>query len=148
MDYSNRHLRFGWWALAVYVTLGIVLETMHGFKISWYLDVGNEARRLMFTLGHFHGTMLALVNIGAGLTIRYVDGFRVHRSASWALIWAAILLPGGFLLGSFVTYDGDPGTGVWLVPIGAVFMLYGVTAFALGFRHAASSAPRRGKQRK
>ncbi len=40
MNYSTRHLRFGWWALAVYVCLGIVLETMHGFKIGWYLDVG------------------------------------------------------------------------------------------------------------
>jgi hypothetical protein len=148
MNDSDRHLRFGWWALAVYVTLGIVLETMHGFKIGWYLDVGNEARRLMFTLGHFHGTMLALVNIAAGLTIRYVDGFRVSRSASLALIWAAILLPGGFLLGSFMTYGGDPGSGVWLVPIGAVLMLYGVIGFALGFRRAGLSAPRRSKQRK
>ena len=78
MNYSNRHLRFGWWALAVYVCLGIVLETMHGFKIGWYLDVGNEVRRLMFTLGHFHGTMLALVNIAAGLTIRSVEGFKLR----------------------------------------------------------------------
>jgi hypothetical protein len=86
----------------------------------------------MFTLGHFHGTMLALVNIAAGLTIRSVEGFRVQRSVSFALIWAAILLPGGFLLGGFVTYDGDPGTGVWLVPVGAVLMLYGVVGFARG----------------
>ena len=131
MNYSNRHLRFGWWALTVYVCLGIVLETMHGFKIGWYLDVGNEVRRLMFTLGHFHGTMLALVNIAAGLTIRSVEGFKLRPSASFALIWAAILLPGGFLLGGFFTYDGDPGTGVWLVPIGALLMLYGVGRLAL-----------------
>jgi len=131
MDYSNRHLRFGWWALAVYVCLGIGLETMHGFKIGWYLDVGNEARRLMFTLGHFHGTMLSLVNIAAGLTARSLDNFRLRPSASFALIWAAILLPGGFLLGGFVTYDGDPGSGVWLVPIGALLMLYGVGRTAL-----------------
>jgi len=133
MNYSNRHLRFGWWALAVYVCLGIVLETMHGFKIGWYLDVGNEVRRLMFTLGHFHGTMLALVNIAAGLTIRGVEGFRLRPSVSFALIGAAILLPGGFLLGGFFTYDGDPGSGVWLVPVGALLMLYGVVGFALGF---------------
>ena len=73
----------------------------------------------MFTLGHFHGTMLALVNIAAGLRIRNVDGFKLRPSVSFALIWAAILLPMGFLLGGFWTYDGDPGTGVWLVPIGA-----------------------------
>ena len=133
MNYSNRHLRFGWWALSVYVALGIVLETMHGFKIGWYLDAGNEARRLMFTLGHFHGTMLALVNIGAGLRIRAVEIFLLRPFVSPGLISAAILLPGGFLLGSFMTYDGDPGSGVWLVPVGALLMLYGVVGFALGF---------------
>ncbi len=147
MNYSTRHLRFGWWALAVYVCLGIGLETMHGFKFGWYLDVGNEARRLMFTLGHFHGTMLSLVNIAAGLTIRGVEGFQVKRSVSFALISAAILLPGGFLLGGFVTYDGDPGSGVWLVPIGAVLMLYGVGGFALGFKSAPPNTPRQKKQK-
>jgi len=148
MNYSTRHLRFGWWALGVYVLLGIVLETMHGFKIGWYLDAGNEVRRLMFTLGHFHGTMLALVNIAAGLTIRGVEGFQIKRSVSFALIWAAILLPGGFLLGSFVTYDGDPGNGIWLVPIGALFMLYGVIGFALGLRTASQVSTRRRKPAK
>ena len=147
MNYSTRHLRFGWWALAVYILLGIVLETMHGFKIAWYLDVGNEARRLMFTLGHFHGTMLALVNIAAGLTLRSVEGLRIRASVSFALIWAAILLPGGFLLGSFITYDGDPGSGVWLVPLGAVFMLYGVAGFALALSKTAESFPRQKKQK-
>jgi dipeptidyl aminopeptidase/acylaminoacyl peptidase len=149
MNYSSRHLRFGWWALAIYVFLGIGLETMHGFKIGWYLDVGNEARRLMFTLGHFHGTMLSLVNIAAGLTIQNVAGFRVRPATSWALIWAAILLPGGFLLGGFVTYDGDPGSGVWLVPIGALLMLYGVIGFALGFpkNNDQTTASRRAKRK-
>jgi len=147
MNYSNRHLRFGWWALAIYVCLGIVLETMHGFKIGWYLDVGNETRRLMFTLGHFHGTMLALVNIAAGLTIRSVDGFKLRASVSFALISATILLPGGFLLGGFFTYDGDPGTGVWLVPIGALLMLYGVGRTALDFSKIATEPASRRKKR-
>ncbi len=148
MNYSTRHLRFGWSALAVYVCLGIGLEMMHGFKIGWYLDVGNEVRRLMFTLGHFHGTMLSLVNIAAGLTIRSVEGFKARPSVSFALIWAAILLPGGFLLGGFWTYDGDPGTGVWLVPLGALLMLYAVAGFALGFPRGDSGgeSPRKKKR--
>jgi len=147
MNDSNRHLRFGWWALAVYVCLGIVLETIHGFKIGWYLDVGNETRRLMFTLGHFHGTMLALVNIAAGLTIRGVEGFQIKRSVSFALIGTAVLLPGGFLLGGLWTYDGDPGTGVWLVPIGALFMLYGVVGFAVTLSRVASGSSLRRPER-
>ncbi len=65
---ADRNLRFGWWSLLVFLSLGAVLEALHGFKIGWYVDVGNETRRLMFTLAHAHGTLLALVNIVAGLT--------------------------------------------------------------------------------
>ena len=36
-------------------------------------------------------------------------------------------------MGGLLTYDGDPGTGVWLVPIGALLMLYGVGRTALDF---------------
>jgi len=131
MKNSDRNLRFGWWSLLVYLSLGLTLETLHGFKIGWYLDVGNEIRRLMFTLGHAHGTALALVSIAAGLTARNVSGFELRPSVSFALIWAAILLPGGFFLGGIVTYGGDPGLGVWLVPVGALLLFYGVARVAI-----------------
>ncbi len=106
---AHRNLRFGWWSLLVFLSLGGALETLHGFKIGWYVDVGNETRRLMFTLAHAHGTLLALINIAAGLTARNVDRFELRPSVSFALIWAAILLPAGFFLGGIVIYDGDPG---------------------------------------
>ena len=128
---ADRNLRFGWWALLVFLSLGGALETLHGFKIRWYLDVDNEVRRLMFTLAHAHGTLLALVNIAAGLTARNVDRFSLRPSVSFALIWAAILLPAGFFLGGIVIYDGDPGLGVWLVPIGAALLFYGIARIAL-----------------
>jgi hypothetical protein len=128
---ADRNLRFGWWSLLVFLSLGGALETLHGFKIGWYVDVGNETRRLMFTLAHAHGTLLALINIAAGLTARKVDRFELRPSVSFALIWAAILLPAGFFLGGIVIYDGDPGLGVWLVPIGAVLLFYSVARIAL-----------------
>ena len=128
---ADRNLRFGWWSLLVFLSLGAALETLHGFKIGWYVDVGNETRRLMFTLAHAHGTLLALVNIAAGLTGRNVDRFSLRPSVSFALIWAAILLPAGFFLGGIVIYDGDPGLGVWLVPIGALLLFYSVARVAL-----------------
>ena len=131
MHNSDRNLRFGWWSLLVFLSLGGVLETLHGFKIGWYVDVGNETRRLMFTLAHAHGTLLALVNIAAGLTARMVERFTLRPSVSFALIWAAILLPGGFFLGGIVIYDGDPGLGVWLVPIGAALLFYSIARIAL-----------------
>src|SRR5438874_3781435 len=129
--HSDRNLRFGWWSLLVFLSLGGVLETLHGFKVGWYVDVGNETRRLMFTLAHAHGTLLALVNIAAGLTGRKVDRFGLRPSVSLALIWAAILLPAGFFLGGIVIYDGDPGLGVWLVPIGALLLFYSVARVAI-----------------
>jgi hypothetical protein len=48
-----------------------------------------------------------------------------------ALIWAAILLPVGFFLGGIVIYDGDPGLGVWLVPIGAALLFYSIARISL-----------------
>ncbi len=81
---ADRNLRFGWWSLLVFLSLGAVLETLHGFKIGWYIDVGNETRRLMFTLAHAHGTLLAVVNIAAGLTARIVDRFTLRPSVSFA----------------------------------------------------------------
>jgi hypothetical protein len=126
MNTSNRQLRFGWWALLAYLTLGLVLETLHGFKLGWYLDVGHEMRRLMFTLAHAHGTLLALVNLAAGFTVRTVKGFELAPAASQSLIWAALLMPAGFLRGGIVIHDGDPGVGISLVPIGGLLLLYGV----------------------
>src|SRR5881398_965960 len=107
MKNSDRNLRFGWWSLLVFVSLGGGLEALHGFKIGWYVDVGNDMRRLMFTLAHAHGTALALVNIAAALTARHLPGSDLRTPVSFSLIWAGILFPAGFFLGGIVTYGGD-----------------------------------------
>jgi len=127
----RRHLRFGWWSLATFGLLGLVLETLHGFKVGAYLDVSNETRRLMWTLAHAHGTLLGLVHLGFAFTLRHieVDGSAV-RSSSSALIGASLLLPAGFFLAGIRFYAGDPGVGVALVPIGAVLMLYAAVSVA------------------
>lgn len=128
-----RHLKFGWWSLLVFLSVGILLEMMHGFKLGWYLDASNKMRRLMLTLGHAHGTLLSLVHIGFACSLKsFSDG-----SAKWnpwispALMAASFLLPGGFLAGGLYIYDGDPGLGVFLVPVGAIFLLLGVLLTAL-----------------
>jgi hypothetical protein len=133
---SDRHLRQGWWSLFGFLTLGVVLETLHGFKLGWYLNVDVEMRRLMFTLAHAHGTLLALVNIAVGLTLRSVKGFELTRTASLSLLWGAVLLPAGFFLGGLVIHDGDPGLGVILVPIGAFLLLYGAGSAARSMSRA------------
>src|SRR3954468_11220319 len=131
MKNSDRNLRFGWWSLLIFLSLGGGLEALHGFKIGWYVDVGNDMRRLMLTLGHAHGTALALVNIAAGLTARHFPKFDYRWSVSVCLIWAGILFPVGFILGGVATYGGDPGLGIWLVPIAAVLLLYSVASIAV-----------------
>ena len=67
MDYARRHIRFGWWSLLVFASAGLVLESLHGFKVRAYLDTSNETRRLMWTLAHAHGTLL--VPVGAVLLL-------------------------------------------------------------------------------
>ena len=126
-----RSLRFGWWALAVSISLGLLLEALHGFKIGWYLDVGNEMRRLMLTLAHTHGTLLALVNIAAGASAKIFGANVLPERAAGAVRLAAILMPLGFLLGGLVIHDGDPGLGVLLVPLGGFLLVYGIVAIAI-----------------
>lgn len=125
MDYARRHLRFGWWSLLVFATLGLVLEALHGFKVRAYLDVSNETRRLMWTLAHAHGVLLAVVHVVFGLNVKAFSelGGANQRMISSLLIAASVLLPGGFFLGGVTFYAGDPGLGVLLVPIGAMLLL-------------------------
>ena len=93
MDYARRHLRFGWWSLLVFATLGLLLESLQGFKVRAYLDVSNETRRLMWTLAHAHGTLLALVHVIFGLTLRATPPAMPHlRLISCSLVAASVLL--------------------------------------------------------
>jgi len=132
---SLRHLRLGWYALLLYLFLGLGLESLHGFKVGFYLNVSNETRRLMWTLAHAHGTLISLVQIAFGLTLRLLPFWDPRRRdlAGKCLISANLLLPGGFFLGGLFLYGGDPGLGVLLVPLGALSLLASVflTARAL-----------------
>ena len=127
-DYARRHLRFGWWSLLVFLALGLALETLHGFKVGFYLDVANSTRRLMWTLAHAHGALLGLIHVVVGLGLRVAPDAAPPRLAllSRALVGASVLLPGGFFLGGVTFYSGDPGVGVALVPVGAVLLLLAV----------------------
>lgn len=153
MDYDRRHLRFGWWSLLVFTTLGLVLEGLHGFKVGAYLNVSNEPRRLMWTLAHAHGTLLSVVHVIFGLSLRVVpDLARNQRLISACLIGASILLPGGFFLGGIVFYGGDPGPGAVLIPVGATLLLMAIfliarTTAAIGLAESTGrSGPTRSKR--
>jgi hypothetical protein len=125
-------LRFGWWLVLVYLSLGIALEGLHAFKSAWYLDVANETRRLMWTLAHAHGTLFGLLHIASAATFSMCirNSTRRHAVASNCLCAASLLLPLGFLLGGIYTYGGDPGHGILLVPLGAMLLLVAVFVMA------------------
>jgi hypothetical protein len=124
----RRHLQFGWWALLIFLTGGLALEALHGFKVEAYLKVSNETRRLMWTLAHAHGTLLGLVNLAFASTLRAFSSWPEpnRRLASATLLAATVLMPAGFFLGGLFIYAGDPGLGILLVPVGGVLLFVAV----------------------
>lgn len=123
----RHHLKLGWWALLLFLTFGIVLEALHAFKNGYYLNTTNQTRRFMWTLAHAHGTLLALINLAFATTLPLLNLAPKRRKlASILLSSATILMPAGFFLGGLVFYGGDPGFGILLLPLGAVFLLTAV----------------------
>ncbi len=130
------HVRFGWLCLAIFLTLGIALEALHGFKSQWYLNVANETRRLMLTLGHAHGTLLALVNLGLAATLHcgFLPADAGLKLSGRLLMIATVMMPAGFILGGIQIFGGDPGPGIILVPVAAVFLLTAVIRICLSLK--------------
>lgn len=135
---ARRHLLAGWWALLIFLALGLVLETLHGLKVAAYLGVSHETRRLMWTLAHAHGTLLGLVNLGFAFTLRTVPQWTggARGIASSCLLGSTLLMPAGFFLGGVNPAGGDPGIGILLLPVGGLLLLAAVlcTVFAVS-RH-------------
>ena len=133
-DLVRLHLRIGWWALLFFLSAGTALEAMHGFKVGFYLDVANEARRLTWTLAHAHGSLLAVLNLVFAATLALAPGWQGSSRvvASRCLIGSLILLPAGFLLGGAFVHGGDPGLGILLVPPGGALLFVAVLLAARG----------------
>jgi hypothetical protein len=133
----RRHLRVGWISVLVFLTFGLALEALHGFKVQAYLSVMNETRRLMWTLAHAHGTLLGLANVAFAFTLASTAswGARPRMIASASLVGATVLMPGGFLLGGIWVYAGDPGLGIVLVPVGGVLLFTAVLLAVMSLKH-------------
>jgi hypothetical protein len=130
VDLRARHLRVGWWALFLFVTLGLALEGFHGLKVRFYMDAGESTRRFMWTLAHAHGTLLALVNLGFASLLGRGEGKGsagpAGAIASACLVTATLTLPTGFFLGGIGFYGGDPSVGIVLVPLGGLALVVGI----------------------
>jgi hypothetical protein len=133
----RRHLRVGWFSLLIFLSLGLALEALHGLKVQAYLNAMNETRRLMWTLAHAHGTLLAVVQLGFAFSVLQVPAWsaRARTIASTSLVAAGVLMPGGFFLGGVWVYAGDPGLGILLVPVGGILLFVSVLLTALSLKH-------------
>lgn len=120
-------LRQGWISVAVWMAVGLLLEGLLGYKAPSYLN--DLQRRELFRLAHSHGTLLGVVLIVAALTAQRFGA--PPRMAQLALRIGAVLMPVGFLLAGIWHPEGDPGLAIWLVPPGALMVIFGAVAMAL-----------------
>ncbi len=121
----RRHLLAGWVGLLIFIGAGMALDAMHALKVDAYLDLRNSTRRLLWTLGHAHGTLFSLASIAFAWTASVVRSSGLVKNASRGTLAGLILMPLGFFLGGLDIQGGDPGLGVLLVPLGAGLMLFG-----------------------
>jgi hypothetical protein len=124
------HRCFGWTLLCVALLFGTAVEALLGLKSVELLR--DPVRRELWSLAHFHGVGLALLNLVYAL---WADGPGLspsrRRAASRALLVGSTLLPIGFLLGGAFHPEGDPGLGIFLVPAGAALVIFVAAVHAL-----------------
>lgn len=115
---------------AAFLAMGLWLEAMFGLRMAGWMD--DELRREFLRLGHAHGGLLALLNIGLGLATE-----RLQPPAKWAAGIRLAALTGGVLVGLGFIGGGlwhgptDPGPIVLIVPAGALMLLTALIAAAL-----------------
>ncbi|HMV51069.1 MAG TPA: hypothetical protein PLD20_04715 [Blastocatellia bacterium] len=122
----------GWIGLACWMAVGLLLEGLLGYKAPGYLN--DPQRRELFRLAHTHGTLLSAVLVLAALTARQFGA--MPQPAQLALRIGSVLMPMGFLLAGTRHPEGDPGLAIWLVPPGALLIIFGVTARALSLKNS------------
>jgi hypothetical protein len=127
----------GWASIAVWMAFGLLLEGLLGFKSPPYLD--DLQRRELFRLAHTHGTFLGIVLVVAGLCGR--RGADAPRAARLALRTGSLVMPLGFLLAGLWHPEGDPGLAIWLVPPGALLVIFGAITMAMATAKPSSDDP-------
>jgi hypothetical protein len=120
--------RQGWIGLAFWMSFGLLLEGLIGFRSPAYL--ADPVRRELFRLAHTHGTVLSILLLIAFvfLEMRSIDP---PAAGLWSLRIGAILMPVGFLLGGVWHYESDPGIFIFLAPLGGLAIIFGVISIAV-----------------
>ena len=123
-------LRQGWISVAIWMAVGLLLEGLLGYKAPSYLN--DPQRRELFRLAHTHGTLLSVVLVVAALTAQRFGA--PPKLAQTSLRIGAVMMPVGFLLAGIWHPEGDPGLAIWLVPPGALLVIFGAVATALSLK--------------
>lgn len=125
---AGRMMVVGWVSIAFWMSVGLLLEGLLGYKIPAYLN--DLQRRELFRLAHTHGNLLGLILVVASLCISR-SANPPPRAAQIALIAGSILMPLGFFFAGIWHPEGDPGIAIWLVPPGALLVIFGAITLAL-----------------
>lgn len=126
----ERHLRWSLALAALFLAMGLWLEAMIGLRAAGWVD--DPLRREFLRLGHAHGGVLAILNVGVAWALG-----QLATPNAWAgtirraTLLGALLVGGGFVAGGLTHGPTDPGPPVLVVPAGALMVLGGVVATAL-----------------
>jgi hypothetical protein len=120
---ADRHLRLSLATTAIFLAMGLWLETMLGLRAQGVVD--DALRREFLRLGHAHGALLGLLNVVLGLAMA-----RLHTPVAWATrirlaaFLGALAVGFGFVGGGLWHGPTDPGPLVLLLSsLGATVLL-------------------------
>lgn len=121
----------GWWSLAVWLSFGLFLEGLIGFRTPVYLQ--DEMRRELFRLAHAHGTVLSVVLLVA---VAFVERSLASPPtvALRLLQLGTLIMPLGFLIGGIWHTETDPNFAVFLSPAGGLMIIFAVISIAFTVR--------------
>src|ERR1700730_6747193 len=83
----------GWLSLALWMSFGLLLESLMAYKSPAYLD--DPQRRELFRLAHAHGSLLGVVLVIAAVWARSA-GARLSRRVVQAVRFGGAVMPIGF----------------------------------------------------
>lgn len=124
------HLRAAIALTAMFLASGLWLEAMIGLRAEGWVD--DPLRREFLRLGHAHGGVLALLNVGLAWALE-----RLRTPDAWAgkirvaAITGGALVGAGFMLGGLTHGSTDPGLPILAVPAGAMLLLSALAATAI-----------------
>jgi hypothetical protein len=130
---ADRIAKQGWVSLALWMSIGLLLESLMAYKAPSYLN--DLQRRELFRLAHAHGSALALLLVVVAIWIRTVE-LKTSPLTILTLRFGATFLPIGFLTAGIWHPEGDPGVAIWLVPVSALALIFGIISLAISKRNS------------